>query len=172
MTAIPMTENIADIIMVGKEDKIMEGAKWLELDLSRVKVIDPENTDKLDLYVDKLYELRKSKGMTLEKARERLLNDYLMFGVMMVKMQDADGMVAGACHATADVLRPSLQVLKTAPGVELVSGFFILDVPKCDYGADGTFLFADCGLNQDPNSEELAGLLVLLLLRQYLGFMR
>lgn len=151
-------EKIANIVMVGKEEKIMEGARWLELDLSKVTVIDPENTDKLDVYVDKLYELRKAKGMTPEKARERLLTDYLMFGVMMVKMQDADGMVAGACHATADVLRPSLQVLKTAPGVDLVSGFFILDVPDCEYGANGTFLFADCGLNQDPNSEELASI--------------
>lgn len=153
-----LKQNIADIIMVGKEDKIMEGAKWLELDLSRIKVVDPENTDKFDLYANTLYELRKNKGMTLEKARERLLTDYLMFGVMMVKMKDADGMVAGACHATADVLRPSLQVLKTAPGVELVSGFFILDVPNCDMGENGTFLFADCGLNQDPNSEELAAI--------------
>ena len=153
-----LKENIADIIMVGKEEKIMEGAKWLELDLSRISVIDPENTDKFDLYAEKLYELRKNKGMTPEKARERLLTDNLMFGVMMVKMKDADGMVAGACHATADVLRPSLQVLKTAPGVELVSGFFILDVPNCEYGENGTFLFADCGLNQDPNSEELAAI--------------
>ena len=153
-----LKENIADIIMVGKEDKIMEGAKWLELDLSRISVVNPENTDKFDLYADTLYELRKNKGMTPEKARERLLTDYLMFGVMMVKMKDADGMVAGACHATADVLRPSLQVLKTAPGVELVSGFFILDVPNCEYGSNGTFLFADCGLNQDPNAEELAAI--------------
>ncbi|MCR5355925.1 MAG: phosphate acetyltransferase [Lachnospiraceae bacterium] len=153
-----LKENIADIIMVGKEEKIMEGAKWLELDLSRISVIDPEDTDKFDEYANTLYELRKNKGMTLEKARERLLTDYLMFGVMMVKMKDADGMVAGACHATADVLRPSLQVLKTAPGVELVSGFFILDVPNCEYGENGTFLFADCGLNQDPNSEELAAI--------------
>ncbi len=151
-------EKIANIVMIGKQDKIMEGAKWLELDLEKVTVIDPENTDKLDLYIDKLYELRKSKGMTPEKARERLLSDYLMFGVMMVKMQDADGMVAGACHATADVLRPSLQILKTAPGVDLVSGFFILDVPDCEYGANGTFLFADCGLNQDPNADELASI--------------
>ncbi len=153
-----LKQNIADIIMVGKEDKIMEGAKWLELDLSRISVVDPETSDKFEQYADTLYELRKNKGMTPEKARERLLSDYLMWGVMMVKMKDADGMVAGACHATADVLRPSLQVLKTAPGVELVSGFFILDVPDCVFGENGTFLFADCGLNQDPNSEELAAI--------------
>ncbi len=153
-----LKENIADIIMVGKEEKIMEGAKWLELDLSRITVVDPETSDKFEEYANTLYELRKNKGMTPEKARERLLADYLMYGVMMVKMKDADGMVAGACHATADVLRPSLQVLKTAPGVELVSGFFILDVPNCTMGDNGTFLFADCGLNQDPNSEELAAI--------------
>ena len=149
-------EGTAKLVMVGKEEKIMDGAKWLEVDLSQVKVVDPENTEKLDEYVNLLYETRKEKGMTPEKARELLLSDYLMFGVMMVKAKDADGMVAGACHATADVLRPSLQILKTAPGVKLVSGFFILDVPDCEYGADGTFLFADCGLNQDPTAEELA----------------
>ena len=149
-------EGIADVIMVGKLEKINEGAQWLDLDLSKVTVVDPEHFEKLDEYTDALYELRKSKGMTIEAARANLLNNYLMFGVMMVKMKDADGMVAGACHATADVLRPSLQILKTAPGVELVSGFFVLDVPNCELGENGTFLFADCGLNQDPNAEELA----------------
>ncbi len=151
-------EDIADVIMVGNEEKIMDGAGWLEVDLTGVKVVDPHRCDKLDSYVELLYETRKSKGMTMEKAREILLTDYLTFGVIMVKANDADGMVAGACHATADVLRPSLQILKTAPGVKLVSGFFILDVPNCVYGENGTFLFADCGLNQDPTAEELAAI--------------
>ncbi len=151
-------EGIANIILVGNEEKIMDGAGWLDIDLDGVKVIDPTNTDKLDEYVDLLYEVRKNKGMTPEKARETLLADPLTFGVMMVKANDADGMVAGACHATADVLRPALQILKTAPGAKLVSGFFILDVPDCDMGYNGTFLFADCGLNQDPNPEELAAI--------------
>ena len=149
-------EGIANIILVGNREKIMDGAGWLEVDLTKVEIIAPSTTDKLDGYVDLLYETRKSKGMTPEKARAMLLNDPLVFGVMMVKANDADGMVAGACHATADVLRPSLQILKTAPGVKLVSGFFILDVPNSPYGNNGTFLFADCGLNQDPTSEELA----------------
>ena len=153
-----LQEGLANIIMVGEEEKIMDGARWLELDLSKVKVVDPAKSEDFDTYANALYELRKSKGMTLEKAQERLKNDYLMWGVMMVKLKAADGMVAGACHATADVLRPSLQILKTAPGVELVSGFFILDVPNSEYGANGTFLFADCGLNQDPNSTELAAI--------------
>lgn len=153
-----MEEGVANIIMVGNEEKIMDGAGWLEVDLNGITVVDPGKSDKLDEYVELLYEIRKSKGMTPEKAREILLTDYLTFGVVMVKANDADGMVAGACHATADVLRPSLQILKTQPGTKLVSGFFILDVPNCEYGENGTFLFADCGLNQDPTAEELAAI--------------
>ena len=149
-----LKEEIADIIMIGNEEKIMDGAGWLEVELDGVTIIDPEKSEKLDGYVNILYETRKNKGMTPEKAREILLNDYLTFGVVMVKANDADGMVAGACHAT----RPALQILKTAPGVKLVSGFFILDVPDCTFGEKGTFLFADCGLNQDPTAEELAAI--------------
>lgn len=151
-------EDIANIIMIGREEKIMDGAGWLEVNLDCVTVIDPATTDKLEGYAELLYETRKGKGMTFERAKEILVEDYLTFGVMMVKANEADGMVAGACHATADVLRPSLQILKTAPGVKLVSGFFILDVPDCEYGDNGTFLFADCGLNQDPTAEELAAI--------------
>ncbi|MBQ7839508.1 MAG: phosphate acetyltransferase [Lachnospiraceae bacterium] len=158
-TAQILKEGIANIIMIGNEEKIMDGARWLEVDLTGVKVVDPMNCgDLLDKYVNILYETRKHKGMTPEKARETLVNDYLTFGVVMVKANDADGMVAGACHATADTLRPALQILKTAPGTKLVSGFFLMDVPNCEYGENGTFLFADCGLNQDPTSEELAAI--------------
>ena len=153
-----MQEGIADIIMIGNEEKIMDGATWLEIDLDGVTIINPHTSEKLDAYVDLLYETRKNKGMTPEKAREILLNDSLTFGVVMVKANDADGMVAGACHATADTLRPALQILKTAPGVKLVSGFFLMCVPNCPYGENGTFLFADCGLNQDPTAEELAAI--------------
>lgn len=153
-----LEEGTADLIMVGKEEKIMDGAGWLEVDLTGLKVVDPDTDPKFDHYAETLFELRKHKGMTKEKAEEILRTDYITYGVMMVKEKDADGLVAGACHATADTLRPALQILKTAPGTELVSGFFIMDVPNCEYGANGTFLFADCGLNQDPNSEELAAI--------------
>ena len=153
-----LEEGIANLIMIGNEEKIMDGARWLEVELKGVTIIDPENCPKFKEYADLLYELRKAKGMTPEKAVEILKKDYLTFGVIMVKANDADGMVAGACHATADTLRPALQILKTAPGVKLVSGFFILDVPDCQYGENGTFLFADCGLNQDPTPEELAAI--------------
>lgn len=96
--------------------------------------------------------------MTPEQAKEILLNQYLYYGVMMVKMGDADGMVSGACHSTADTLRPCLQILKTAPGTKLVSAFFLIVVPDCEYGANGAFIFADSGLVQDPNPEELAAI--------------
>ena len=151
-------QKIAKVILVGNPDKINADAKALGLDLSDIPMVDPANCDKFDAYVAKLVELRQAKGMTEEKAKELLLNDFLTFGVMMVKMGDADGMVAGACHATANVLRPSLQILRTAPDAELVSAFFIIDVPNCEYGANGTFLFADSGLNQDPNPTEIAAI--------------
>ena len=117
-----------------------------------------KHQDKLDSYVDLFVELRKNKGMTPEKAREILTTDNLYFGVIMVKAGDADGMVAGAVASTANVLRPSLQILKTAPGTKLVSAFFLMVVPNCEYGADGIFVFADSGLNQNPSAEELAAI--------------
>ena len=153
-----LKEKTADLIMIGKEEKIMDGAHWLEVDLTGLKVVDPDTDPKFDHYAETLFKLREKKGMTLEKAQEILKTDYITYGVMMVKEKDADGLVAGACHATADTLRPALQILKTAPGTELVSGFFIMDVPNCEFGANGTFLFADCGLNQDPTSAELAAI--------------
>ena len=153
-----MEEGIADIILIGNEEKIMDGAGWLEVDLDDAVIVNPATTPKLDIYVELLYETRKSKGMTREKAKEILLSDYLTFGIVMVKANDADGMVAGACHSAADTLRPALQILKTAPGVKLVSAFFVMDTQFKDQGEEGTFIFADCGLNQDPTAEELAAI--------------
>ncbi len=151
-----LKEDIANIILVGKEEAINELAKGY--DVSRATIIDPDKYEKLQEYIDLLVELRKSKGMTEEKAKELLTKDYLTFGVTMVKAGDADGMVAGACHSTADVLRPSLQILKTAPNTKLVSAFFLMVVPNCEYGSNGTFIFSDSGLVQNPNSEELAAI--------------
>lgn len=151
-----LKEDIAELILVGNKETILDDAKNYGYHLQGVKIVDPENFEKMDSYVDKLVQLRQKKGMTPEKARKLLTTDFLHFGVMMVKMGDADGMVAGACHATADVLRPSLQILKTAPGTELVSAMFVMVVPDCDYGANGTFIFSDAGLNQNPTAEELA----------------
>ncbi len=147
---------IANLVLVGNAEVIKKGADGL--DLSGATIIDPATTEKLDSYINLLVELRKSKGMTAELAKDTLTKDYLTFGVTMVKAGDADGMVAGAINATANVLRPSLQILKTAPGTKLVSAFFLMVVPNCEYGSNGTFIFADSGLNQNPNAEELAAI--------------
>lgn len=151
-----LKEGTANIILVGSEEAVKKGSEGL--DISGAKVVDPATSDKTQGYIDLLVELRKSKGMTAEQAKEILLNQYLYYGVMMVKAGDADGMVSGACHSTADTLRPCLQILKTKPGTKLVSAFFVIVVPNCEYGADGTFIFGDSGLVQNPNPEELAAI--------------
>ncbi len=151
-----MKEGIADIVIVGTEEAVAEGGKGL--DLTGVKIVDPAKDPKAPEYIDKLVELRSKKGMTKEQATEILMNQYLYYGVMMVKMGDADGMVSGACHSTADTLRPCLQILKTKPGTKLVSAFFLMVVPDCEYGANGTFVFADSGLEQNPDPEKLAAI--------------
>ena len=154
--AVILKEDIANIIIVGSPEEVEQNSKGF--DVSNAIIIDPATSDKTIGYIDMLVELRKSKGMTAEQAKDLLLKDYLYYGVMMVKAGDADGMVSGACHSTADTLRPSLQILKTKPGTKLVSAFFVMVVPDCEYGANGTFIFADSGLNQNPNPEELAAI--------------
>ena len=151
-----MKEGIADIVIVGTEEQVAEVGAGL--DLTGVKVVDPAKDPKAPEYIDKLVELRSKKGMTKEQATDILMNQYLYYGVMMVKMGDADGMVSGACHSTADTLRPCLQILKTKPGTKLVSAFFLMVVPDCEYGANGTFVFADSGLEQNPDPEKLAAI--------------
>ena len=151
-----LKEGIANIILVGTDEDVKKHGEGL--DLTGIQVVDPATSDKTAAYIDKLVELRSKKGLTPEQAKEILLNQYLYYGVMMVKMGDADGMVSGACHSTADTLRPCLQILKTKPGTKLVSAFFLMEVPNCEFGENGTFVFADCGLNQDPNPEELAAI--------------
>lgn len=154
--AVILKEGTANIILVGSEEAVKKGSEGL--DISGATVVDPATSDKTQGYIDMLVELRKSKGMTREQAEEILMNQYLYYGVMMVKAGDADGMVSGACHSTADTLRPCLQILKTKPGTKLVSAFFVIVVPNCEYGADGTFIFGDSGLVQNPNPEELAAI--------------
>lgn len=151
-----LKEEIADIVLIGREDEIKEKADGLDLD--RATIINPF-TDKLtEELTDELYELRKSKGLTKEEARELLLSDYMYYACMLVKVGKADGAVSGACHSTSNTLRPALQILKTKPGVKLVSAFFLMVVPDCEFGDNGTFLFADSGLEQNPDSEKLAAI--------------
>ena len=145
-----LKEGIADLVLVGSKEEIEKNKGTY--DISGAAIVDPATDARTEGYIAKLVELRQKKGMTPEQAKELLLNNYLYYGVMMVKMGDADGMVSGACHSTADTLRPCLQILKTKPGTKLVSAFFVIVVPDCDMGADGTFVFADSGLEQNPDS--------------------
>ncbi|KAB1439931.1 phosphate acetyltransferase [Candidatus Galacturonibacter soehngenii] len=151
-----LKEGIANVILVGSEAAVTEGSKGL--DITGATIVDPATSEKTKSYIDKLVELRQSKGMTQEQAKEILLTNYLYYGVMMVKMGDADGMVSGACHSTADTLRPCLQILKTKPGTKLVSAFFLMVVPNCEFGSNGTFIFSDAGLEQNPDPEKLAAI--------------
>ena len=147
--------DIANLIILGDSKAIAASA----YDLSRAEIIDPRSSDLRTELAEALFEIRKAKGMTPEQALS-LMDNVLYFGVMLVKTGRADGMVAGACHSTGDVLRPSLQILKTAPGVKLVSSFFIMVVPDFELGEKGTFLFSDCGLEVHPDAERLAHIAV------------
>ncbi|MDR1089327.1 MAG: phosphate acetyltransferase [Coriobacteriales bacterium] len=141
---------IAEVTVLAAADVAAQS----DIDLTGIRVVDPALSPEGPRYAQALYELRKDKGLTLEEAR-KLVCDELYYGVMQVYFDEADGMVAGATHATSDVLRPSLQILKTAPGAGLVSAFFVIVVPQCDYGEHGTFIFADSGLVRNPSAEEL-----------------
>ena len=146
-------QGIANIVLIGDENEILKLAE--DIDLSGIKIENPLKSDKTEEYSKSFYELRKAKGISLEQASEIMKNP-LYFAVMMVKNGDADGMVAGAVNSTADTLRPALQILKTAPGTKLVSAFFVMVVPDCEYGENGTFIYADCGLVENPDAEQLS----------------
>ena len=149
-----LKNDIANIILIGSEKEIKENSEGL--DISAAKIINPVDYTRTDELANKMYELRKEKGMTLEEAHKLLLTDYMYISCMLVKEGLADGVVSGACHSSANTLKPALQLIKTAPGVELVSAFFLMVVPDCQYGYNGVFVFADCGLEQNPTSEKLA----------------
>ena len=148
-------ESFAKVILVGNEDEVIKKAKENNLDISKAKIVDPEKSENKEKYIETFYELRKAKGMTEEEAKNKM-KDPVYFGMMMVKCEDADGLVSGAAHSTADTLRPALQILKTAPGTKLVSAFFLMVVPDCEYGENGVFIFADSGLNENPDSDKLS----------------
>ena len=150
-----LKEGYSDIILIGNKEEIKKLSQENNIDISKAKIVDPLKSDKFSEYAEKFYELRKAKGMTLDKAKE-IMKDNVYFGMMMVKQGDGDGLVSGACHSTADTLRPALQILKTAPGTKLVSAFFLMVVPNCEYGENGAFVFGDCGLNEYPDPEALS----------------
>ena len=154
--SVATKEGIAKITLLGNEEEIKKNNP--DIDLTGVTVIDPLTYEKTPEYANLLYELRKEKGMTEELAKETLKKDYTMYGALMLKVGDVDGMVSGACHSTANTLRPGLQVIKTAKGTPIVSAYFLMIAPECGnkYCEDGCYIYADSGLNQNPTSEQLA----------------
>ena len=151
-----LKEDIANLIIIGTPEEVEANSKGL--DISGATIINPFTYEKTEEYLNLFVELRKAKGLTYEDAKKIALGDYMYYACLMVKAGDADGVVSGACHSTGDTLRPSLQIIKTKPGIKLVSAFFVMVVPNCEYGANGTFIFADSGLVQNPSSEELAAI--------------
>ena len=155
---VVLREGIADIIIIGTPEEIKKNSEGC--DISKATIIDPNTYEKTQKYEDLFVELRKAKGLTHEEARKILLSEYAYYGCLMIKAGDADGMVSGACHSTADTLRPALQIIKTKPGTKLVSAFFLMEVPNCEFGENGTFIFADSGLEQNPDPEKLAAIAI------------
>lgn len=154
---IALKEKYANIILIGNRKEILEKAKTNNINIEKAEIKEPKTSEKYEEYVQLLYELRKDKGMTLEEAKQKVL-DPVYFGTLMLKdkQTEADGLVSGAIHSTAETLRPALQILKTKEGTKLVSAFFVMVVPDCKYGANGTFVFGDSGLNVNPTPEELS----------------
>ena len=157
--AAASAKEIANIILVGDEDAVHALAAKEGVDVSACRIVNPVKYEKFSEYVNAFYELRKAKGVDMAKA-EAIMKDYVYFATMMVKLGEADGMVSGAAHSTADTVRPSLQILKTKPGTKMASAFFVMVVPNCEYGADGVFIYADSGVVENPNAEGLADIAI------------
>lgn len=153
-----LKDGIAELIIIGSKEEVEKNSEGL--DITGATIVDPATNPKTAEYIDLLVELRKAKGMTKEAATDLLMKEYMFYACIMVKAGDADGVVSGACHSTANTLKPALQIIKTKPGTKLVSAFFLMEVPNCELGENGTFVFGDCGLNQNPNPEELAAIAV------------
>ena len=151
---IILKEGIANLVIIGTPEEIAKNSEGL--DISGAVIVDPFNDPNKQKYIDKFVELRSKKGVTPEIAKEQMEKDYMYYACLMCKCGDADGAVSGACHSTGNTIRPALQLLKTKPGIGSVSGFFLMEVPDCDCGDNGLFVFADCAVNTDLDSEKLA----------------
>ncbi len=148
-------EGLANPVLLGKTEAIKNTAKETGTDITGIELIDPAESPKAAAYAAELYELRKAKGVTEEDAA-KLVQDAMYYGIMMVKTGDADGLVSGAVHTTGDMLRPALQIIKTKPGIKVVSSSFLMDCPNKSLGHNGLLVYADCVVMPNPTADELA----------------
>ena len=155
-----LKEGVARVTLLGNPEEVRKVAAETGTDLAGVAIIDPATSEKSAAYADLLYELRKAKGMTPEQATELVTKNPLYYGAVMLKAGDADGMVAGAINSTGNVLRPALQIIKTAPGIKVVSSCFIMELPDPKWGDNGVMIFGDCAVIPNPTAEELAAIAI------------
>ncbi len=155
-----LADNLADIILIGNPDEIKNYAKELKLThIDKATIIDPKTSDKTEEYAQLLFQLRQKKGMTIEKAREQVL-DPLYFGCLIIKSGDADGQISGALSTTGDTLRPALQIIKCAPGISCVSGAMLLITQAPQYGEEGVLVIGDVAVTPMPDANQLAQIAV------------
>ncbi len=152
-------EKIAKVTLLGDEEEIKKVAEKFNVCLCGIDIINPLTDPDFEHYATGFYELRKAKGMTPEKARETIKNT-LFYACMMIKEGKADGMVSGAINTTGNTLRPGLQIIKMAKGINTISSCFIMEIPNKEYGDNGLMLFGDCAININPNPDELASIAI------------
>lgn len=157
--SIIVNEGLAAPVLIGNPEKIAAVAAKKNVDISKVSIENPKDSPRREIYVKSLYELRKAKGLTEEEA-EKLISDPMYFGIMMVKSEDADGLVSGAVHTTGDMLRPALQIIKTKPGMKIVSSSFLMECPNKQLGENGLLVYADCVVVPSPTAKELASIAI------------
>lgn len=159
--SIVALNDYADIILIGKKEEIEKKCKAENINMpyDKIEIVDNMTSPKKEAYDTLLYELRKNKGMTLEEAK-KINEDKVYFATMMVKSDDADGLVSGAIHSTANTLRPALQIIKAAEGIKNVSSFFLMETKKKELGEDGVLIFSDCGLIEFPTEEQLVDIVL------------
>ena len=148
-------ENFAEPILIGKEEEIISLARKNQVNLENIQIINPETFKEKEKIINSFYELRKSKGINIEEATKLLTTNYIYFGTMLVKENFADGLVCGSICTSAETLRPALQIIKTASDVKVASSFFLIELEEKSLGKDGCFIYSDCGMIQNPTSDEL-----------------